>query len=311
MKKKELIRQISPLFSLVVTVTLVFSGLSCNNDTSPADAEVVEVMVTLQPLAGFVEQVGGDRIIVNTMVPPGTSPHAYAPTPSQLTKVSDADMYVEVGSGISFEINHLDTIKEANEEILIIDSSEGIELIEMAEHHHEDDDGDHERDHDHGTKDPHIWLSPMNAKTIVSNICNGLVEVDPDNEGFYKQNRDDYLQQLDKLDADISSGLSAITNRHFIVFHPAWGYFAHEYDLEQIPIEVEGKDPSARDLAHVIEEAQEHDIKIIFVSPQFNARSAEVIAADIDGSVVTIDPLAKDYIDNLHNVLEEMVQAME
>lgn len=286
-------------------------GSSCNGDTSPAETDAVEVIVTLTPLAGFVEQVGGDKVIVNIMVPPGASPHTYAPTPSQLTKVSKADMYVEVGSGIGFELSNMDAIEEANEEILVIDSSEGIELIDIAEHHHEEEDGNHESDHDHGTKDPHIWLSPVNAKIIVGNICNGLIQVDPKNESLYIQNRDDYLQQLDQLDADISSGLAEITNRHFIVFHPAWGYFAHEYELEQIPIEVEGKEPSARDLAHVIEEAQEHDIKIVFASPQFNARSAEIIATDINGSVVLIDPLDKDYVDNLVNVLNEMVQAME
>ena len=309
--KKRLAKSIPVLFSLVLVGLLVVLGSSCDDKSSPAEAQKVEVVVSIVPLADFVENVGGDMVDVSIMVPSGASPHTYAPTPSQLTTLSRADMYVKVGSGVGFEIAHMDAIEDASSDMLIVDSSKNIELIDMVEHHHEGEEHDHEGDHDHGAKDPHIWLSPVNAKIMVENICDGLIQVDPENEALYIQNRDDYLAKLDQLDTDIEEGLSEITNRHFIVFHPAWGYFAHEYELEQIPIEVEGKEPSAQELADLIEEAGEHSIKVIFASPQFSVKSAQTIADQVDGSVVFINPLAREYINNLHMVLGEMVQAME
>ena len=128
---------------------------------------------------------------------------------------------------------------------------------------------------------------------------------------FRSQNRDAYLQKLDAIDQELRSSLANIKNRAFIVLHPSWGYFARDYDLEQIPIEIGGKEPSAQDITRIIDEAKQRNIKIIFASPQFNPQMAEVIANEIGGRVILIDPLAKDYIANLHKVLDEMVQAME
>jgi zinc transport system substrate-binding protein len=124
-------------------------------------------------------------------------------------------------------------------------------------------------------------------------------------------NRDTYLDKLDELDKEISDKLADVQNRAFIVFHPSWGYFASDYNLEQIAIEVDGKEPSAQDIAHVIEEAKDHNIKVVFASPQFNPQSAEVIAREIDGRVILIDNLARDYIENMQAVLDELSQAME
>jgi zinc transport system substrate-binding protein len=207
-------------------------------------------------------------------------------------------MYAKVGSGIEFELSYMDKIEAVNKNMLVVDCSEGIELIGSVD---PDEPGD----------DPHIWLSPNDAKIMVQNICDGLVQVDPANKDYYEQNRDAYLQKLDALDQELRSSLANIKNRAFIVLHPAWGYFARDYDLEQIPIEIGGKEPSAQDVARIIDEAKQRNIKIIFASPQFNPQMAEVIANETGGRVVLIDPLAKDYIENLHKVLDEMVQAME
>jgi zinc transport system substrate-binding protein len=172
--------------------------------------------------------------------------------------------------------------------------------------------GEHEEDGEHsGMMDPHIWMSPANARIMVGNICDGLVEVDPENRGFYEQNRDAYLQELTELDGEIREGLAGVVNRRFMVYHPAFGYFAREYDLTMIPIEREGKEPTAAGLTGLIEQAKAHDIRVIFAEPQFDPKSAEVIAEAIEGRVVLIDPLAKDYIGNLRLILNEMLLAME
>jgi zinc transport system substrate-binding protein len=222
-------------------------------------------------------------------------------------KVSKAKIYAKVGSGVEFELAWMDKILAQNKKMLVVDCANGVQLMQMTEdEYHNAEEAEH-----HTGNDPHIWLSPRNAKIMVENIWGGLVQVDPQNEAYYTRNRDEYLAKLDALDKDIQEGLSGLENRRFIVFHPAWGYFARDYNLEQIPIEIGGKEPSAKDIANLIQEAEEQNIRIIFASPEFNPRSAEVIANEIGGKVIFIDPLAKDYINNMRLVLSDFVQVME
>jgi zinc transport system substrate-binding protein len=256
------------------------------------------VAVTILPQAEFAENVGGDKVAITVMVPPGANPHTTELKPSQMTEIAKAKMYAKVGSGIEFELTYMDKIVGINKNMLVVDCSKGIELRASV-------------DPDEPGMDTHIWVSPLNAKIMVQNICDSLVQVDPANKAYYEQNKDAYLQKLDALDQELRSSLANIKNRAFIVLHPAWSYFARDYDLEQIPIEIGGKEPSAQDVARIIDEAKQRNIKIIFASPQFNPQMAEVIANEIGGKVVLIDDLARDYIENLHKVLDEMVQAME
>ena len=307
MKGHRLAKSTSIALVLMLAVALMVFGASCSKDEKATGN--IGVVVTILPLADFVENVGGEKIDVIVMVPPGADPHAYEPTTRQMVELSEAEIYVKVGSGVEFEVTWMDKIIEQNKDMLVVDCARGIELIEMVVDEDEVHGGDDH--HHHGGMDPHIWLSPLNAKVMVENIYEGLVEVDTENAAYYAQNRDEYLAELDQLDKDVEEGLSGIENRRFIVFHPAWGYFAQDYDLEQIAVEIEGKEPSGKDIAHLIEEALENEIKVVFASPQFDAKSAEVIAEEIDGVVLYIDPLAEDYVDNMYVVLGYMVQAME
>jgi zinc transport system substrate-binding protein len=295
---------VSLSFISLILLVLAFSVSSCQGTNRPDDK--IGVVVSIAPQADFVEAVGGEKVIVTVMVPPGADPHTYEPTPSQMVGVSNANIYAKVGSGVEFELAWMDKISQQNKKMLVVDCSKGIQMMEMEEHHGDEDDGEH-----HQGEDPHIWLSPQNAKLMVWNICSGLIQVDPQNESYYTRNRDEYLAKLDALDKDIREGLSRVINRRFIVFHPAWGYFARDYNLEQISIEIGGKEPSAKDIADLIRKAKELGIKIIFAEPQFNPRSAETIAKEIGGRVVFIDPLAEDYISNMRLVLGELVKAME
>lgn len=284
------------VFALLFIVLLVVSSLSCGEKEEVSNR--IGVVVSILPQAEFVQSVGGDKVSVTVMVPPGHDPHTTLLIPSKMTEVARARMYAKVGSGIEFELAHMDDIEAVNKNMLIVDCSKGVELIGSS-------------DPGEPGNDPHIWLSPLNARIMVQNICDGLVQVDPANKAFYEQNRDVYLQKLDELDQEIRTKLKDVKNRAFIVFHSAWGYFARDYNLEQIPIEVGGKEPSAQDVARIVEEAKARHIKIIFASPQFNPQMAEVIAREIDGKVVFIDQLAKDYISNLRTVSNELAQAME
>jgi len=254
------------------------------------------VVVTIPPQAEFVKRVGGEKVTVITMVPQWANPHTYEPTPAQLMNVSKAKMYVKMGSGIEFEIAWMDKIKSINENMLIVDCSNGIELLK-----------------EDGKADPHIWLSPKNAKIIVENIFKGFVQIDPANSTYYEQNKEAYLKELDALDDEISQILSKTskTSAHkFIVYHPAWSYFARDYGLEQISVEEGGKEPTPERIASIIEEAKRNNITKIFASPQFKDK-AEVTAKEIGGKVVEINPLAENYTENMRKFAEELAEEGE
>ena len=288
---------------IVLLVVLPVPGTS-----HETDSDKLVVAVTIVPQAGLVEAIGGDKVKVLVMVPPGASPHTYEVTHEQMTTLSRAKMYVKVGSGVEFELAWMDKLIAVNVSMRVVDCSEGIRVLEMDEDHH-----DHDHEHDHGRTglDPHIWLSVRNAMIMAQNICAGLVQVDPANRPYYEENRTDYLEQLAKLDSEITESLSEVENRRFIVFHPAWGYFARDYDLIQIAVEQDGKEPDIDYRIRLIEEAREHDIRVVFLSPQYPTKSADVIAREIGGRVVIIDPLAKDFIGNMRAVASAMKEAMQ
>ena len=307
------------LVYLVVGTALAFavSG-SLTGAQRKSESEVIGVAVTIPPLADFVEQVGAGHVRVTVMVPPGANPHTWEPTPRQLVELNRARLYVKVGSGLEFELVWVDKLLEMNKDIAVVDTSKGIQLFKMV---HEDTTeakkGNPRLPEEHGAEhhdkgyDPHIWLSPRNVTIMVENIYHALVSIDPTHQAEYTVNKALYLGKLDELDRSIRGHLKEVNNGKFMVFHPSWGYFARDYGLKQIPIEIEGKEPSPRDLIQLVEQAKKLNIKVIFVSPQFSTKSAEVIAREIGGRTVFVDSLAQNYIENMYAVARELLRVME
>ncbi len=264
---------------LLILLLLTSLTAGCITPEEQSDDQI-SVIVSILPQKEFVERIGDAKVSVTVMIPPGASPATYELGPGQLRDLSRAELYVRIGH-IPFEKAWMSEIAAANPDMKILDSSEGIEIIE---------------------NDPHIWLSPALVRMQVERIAGSLIEIDPDNEEYYTRNKESYLRDLDDLDADIRENLSGIGNRKFMIFHPSWGYFAREYGLEQIPIEVEGKEPSASDLVRLVKTAKVDNITVVFVAPQFSPESARVIAEEIGGTVVSIDPLAEDCAANMRAV---------
>ncbi len=273
---------------LLVILSLCIAFPACSQKDTPTDK--IHIVVSILPLAEFTEKIGGNKVDVSVMIPPGASPHSYEPTPGQFAKLGKAQLYVKVGAPIDFELVWLDKILAVNQDLLLCNASQSVQFIKG---------------------DPHIWLSPHNAAIMVGNIYDALIKIDPDNQMFYNKNRKQYIKELDNLDNDIVRLLREKKGRNFMVFHPAWGYFASAYDLKQISVENQGKEPTAKGILHLIEQAKTNDIKVVFASPQFNTKSAEVIAKEIQGQVILIDPLEKEYITNLKKIASILDQAME
>lgn len=298
--------RVTEVKKLMATLSLLVAVCVSDATASLADAKI-KVITTLLPFKEFVETVGGNGVEVSALIPPGASPHTYELAPSQLREVSQARLYVKTGSGVEFEEVWLEKIVGLNEKMVVCNSSESLELREMESDHHND--GDEYNDH-HG-KDPHVWLSPRNAKIIVENVRDCFIQLDPSNIEVYHRNAQKYIRQLDDLDRTIQERLSELPDRWFIVFHPAWGYFARDYNLNQIAIQVQGKEPSPKYIVQVIEKARKLGIKTLFVSPQANPKTAQLIATEIRGTVAFANPLAEHYIENLQGVAELISKSYE
>lgn len=298
-------KKILVLITIAVCVMAIFPLQACNDTETTEDGALI-IAVSIAPLGDFVQNVGGDGVEVVVMIPPSYSPHTYEPTPSQMAKISQADIYVKVGSGVEFEEAWMGDLIAQNPEMYIIDCSTGISLIGGGDEHEEDADG-----HEHSGADPHIWNSPVNAKQMVENIYQGLITVDPDNEDTYLANKEGYIADLEELDGEIREALGGFDNTNFLIYHPSFGYFAAEYGLTQIAVEHEGKEPTPQVIQDCIDKAVEYNLNYVFVAPQFATSYAETIAQEIGGQVLYIDPLPSSYISNMRSVAASIALEIE
>lgn len=274
---------------------LVLSACSPQNTAVVQNAatDALAVTVSILPQKYFVERIGGEHVVVNVMVAPGDSPASYEPKPEQMAALSDSAAYYSIG--VPFESAWLEKIAAANENMLMVDMIENIERMPMDAHSNDEDPAQE-------SLDPHVWASPELVKVMSQTIYQALVELDPKNQADYKANLEGFIAEIDVLEADITASLAGLEGKKFFVFHPSWGYFAKDFGLEQIPIEIGGTEPSASELAGLIEEARAEGAKVIFVQPEFSTRTAETIATEIGGSVVLISSLEYDWIENLRKV---------
>lgn len=276
-----------------------------------------ELTVTILPQKYFVQKIVKDKFDINVMVPPGSSPHNFEPKPSAMKALFNSKAYFTIGD--PSEKAWIEKFKQNAKNTIFVDTTLGIEKIEMLAHkHHDEDEHDHEHhdhshhNHSHGDEDaldPHIWLEPNLVKIQAKNIYEAIIKIDEVNSNFYKANYEEFLDELTKLDLKLQNILAPYKNRAFMVFHPSWGYFAKRYDLEQIAIEMQGKEPKPNELVNLIDEAKKHDIKVLFVSQQFSQTTAKTISKNLNANIVIIDPLSEDFENELIKTAEEIAKS--
>ena len=259
----------------------------------------LNVVVSIVPQRYFVERVGGNLVDVSVMVEPGASPATYEPKPEQLKALSGAAAYFSIG--VPFEDAWLAKIAETNVDMMVVDTIADVERVPMGARH---------QDGEAGVPDSHVWLSPELVKVQSRAIYETLAQLDPGHRDEYAANLDAFIADIDALEADVRATLSGLESNKFMVFHPAWGYFARDFGLEQIPVEVGGQEPSAQELAHLIEVAKQEGIQVIFAQPEFSTQDAETIAQEIDGEVLLISPLAPDWLENMRQVAQTFADVL-
>lgn len=291
-------------FRIAAVFAVAFAVAVAAPLSSAGPAEPLEVFVSIPPQKYIVEKVGGSRVKVAFLVTPGRQPHIFEPTPRQIAALSRARIYFTVG--IPFEARLAEKIRKSHG-LEIVDMSANVEDKRAAAHDHKDD--SHESAASELT-DPHVWLSPAHLKTLAANARDALAAADAAGAKDYEANYAAFVLEIDQLHSRLAAKLKPHSGKTFFVFHPAFGHFAKAYGLRQRAVEAGGKSPTPRALLQLITTAREQGAKVIFVQPQFDPKSAEMIAKAVGAEVVALDPLAEDVLENLKTMAEAVAQAL-
>lgn len=303
--------------SLILTVSLL-AMIGCNPDTptesttttQQAGETKIPVLVSVLPQRWLVKQIGADHVRVQVMVGPGQSPATYQPTDSQINQAIHAKVYFNIG--VPFEQGQWFKAITATTQLKRVHQYQNIHRLPMLEAIHDDHQPEHDHGHHHGPLDPHIWTDPQRLQQQAKTIAETLIQIDPNHANDYKNNLANTIDKLTELDTELAEKLKPYAGRRFIVFHPSWGYLADRYQLQQLPMELAGKQPTDAELAQLRTLAQRHGLSVVFVQPQINSQAAQAVAQSIPhGRVIVIDPLAEDIPANLRQVVEQLVKSFK
>lgn len=283
---------------LLVIMTLLLMGCS------PSETNKLQVAVSIVPQETFVKKIAGDLIDVVVMIPPGYSPANYEPSPKHMARFDASSIYFTVD--VAAEEQILDSVH--NDKMAIIDLADVVDDLYPARYFEEDAEEDEEddHDHDHEGRDPHMWLSPKRAIVMIESMKASLIELDPSHAAIYEENAQAYIKEIQQVDAEFKALFSELTEKTFLIYHPSYGYFADDYDLEMVSIEKEGKEATIRGIEEVIELALDKDIKVVFYQEEFDGQQAEIVAKEIGGTTIKVAPLSGDYLSELHNIVNTL-----
>jgi zinc transport system substrate-binding protein len=264
----------------IIAAVLLLSLMGCKEvDIDQINsAEKLSIVTTIEPYSDFVNNIGGSFVNVKTIIPSGANAHNYEPSPKELLIISKADVFFQVGAGFHLEQEF------SFHDLLIVDCSEGIELID---------------------KDPHVWLSPQNVKLIVKHITKTLTRLLPQKTKYFEMNAESYSKQVDSAYNKIKSDFSSAKNRQVFVYHNAWNYLARDLDLIVHDIEHGGKKPNLGDIDEHIKKGKNQSVKIIYADSNLSSKSAEMIANELNAKIEFINPLPSNYLENLKDVAKK------
>ncbi|MDA8403919.1 MAG: zinc ABC transporter substrate-binding protein [Desulfobacteraceae bacterium] len=283
-------------FILIIMLAFIMAGFH----RSAAASDKIQAFVSIPPQAYFIKKIGGDAVAVTIMVSAHQSPENFEPLPSQMAALSKADVYFAIGA--PFEEVWLKKFTASYPRMRLVHTDDGIikKPIQREGAYPPEMNDSFSQGHHHDGLDPHVWLSPPLVMIQARHIRDALISIDPSRAPEYNANFNRFMTELTLLDKKIKTIFAATAGKKkFLVFHPSWGYFADAYGLTQLAIEMEGKEPKAKEVAGLIAYAARNNIRTIFVQPQFSAKQAEIIAKELGGRIESIDPLAPDWNDNL------------
>ncbi len=291
------------LYAMIIASLMLIVCISgCGKPNAGQDKMIVAASIA--PLYYFSQQVGGERVKVTLLVPPGSNPHTYQIQPNQMADLSKASVLVLNGAGLEFWADRVADAAD-NPELIVTDTADGLHIM------------DEEAGHGHEHGNPHVWLDPVDAIHQVEKIRDAFVKADPSHAEQYRANADKLIERLNALDGDIRAEVSGFRHKSFVTFHPTWTYFAHRYGLNQAA-EIEpspGKEPSPRDISQAIKIARKLKVRAIFAEPQMSPKAAQVVAEEADAKVLLLDAFGQppdyDYFANMRENIKKMAEALK
>jgi zinc transport system substrate-binding protein len=312
-----------PIYFRFFTPLLLFAIIQFSAISSLA--EKIPVIASIFPIADMVRQVGGDHVQVTCVLPPGTSPHTFEPKPSLVRAFSSARIFFMIGAGLEFWAGNF--VKLAGPNLMTVVLSQGVDLIVSTDHDHAHVHENHPHEKEAtGSKteaavaNPHIWLDPGIAKSMVNKITAALCKVDPRHLPYYNERNLNYLKELDNLDHLITATVAHFKNKKYVAFHASWDYFARRYGLESAGVieAAPGRNPTPLQIKNIITTIKHDHIRAVFAEPQLNPRAAEIIAKEADVKVLLLDPIGgpkqpygNTYVNLMLHNLNILKEAME
>ena len=281
---------------LLVCVCVAAMVAACAGG-SKADIEDARVItVSILPQKYFLEKIVGDRFDVKCMLDKGGNPETYEPSMSYMMNLEKSDAYFLMGN-IGFELSIRSKIREYNPDIKVCDVSEGIGLI-SGSHHFDADDKE--------GIDPHTWTSVANARVIIKNMLDGVVELDPEHKAEYEKNYRDFDRELSEFQDSIALRLQPVKGGAFVVWHPSLSYFARDYGLEQISLEYDGKEVPVKYLEKKVAYAVSRKPSVFFFQKGMDTNQAQTVNAQIGTRLVEINPLGYDWKSEIRKIADAL-----
>jgi zinc transport system substrate-binding protein len=272
-------------FSALLFAVITLFTASCGGN----DYDKRTITVTIEPLRYFTEQIAGNKFDVVSMVPKGGNPETYEPTARQMADLSVSELYIKVGQ-IGFERTWMKTLQKYAPHTIVIDSSTGLKYMNTI----------------NGRLDPHTWMSTVNAITITNNIYKALALIDWKDSMTFKHNLETLQAKIENIDTQIRESITKDKSTAFLIYHPTLSYFARDYKFIQIPIEEEGREPSAAQIERTIQLAKSKNVKTIFIQKQFSSKNAELVNQYVNAKKVTINPLNYHWDEEMTNIAKSL-----
>jgi zinc transport system substrate-binding protein len=279
----------------IIFISIFFTALLTAGCSAPVQKKA-DVAVSILPQKYIVDRISGKSLSVMVMIPPGHSPATYEITAHEAQRLASVKLYVKIGY-IMFEQSQWKNIVSVNKTMRVSDASQGIKTI--GSHHH-----GHEHGHKHSSVDPHIWLSAVDMKKIAANTFKALADLKPSQKELYSKNYELLVKEIDALHLKLTKRLKKQKGRAFMVFHPAWTYFAKDYGLRQIAIEADGKEPGVDHIKKIIDTGKKEKVSAVLVQKQFPADVAKAIAKDLKADIVKVDPLAYNWFETMKAIAD-------
>ncbi|MEK8132779.1 metal ABC transporter substrate-binding protein [Paenibacillus filicis] len=310
--------------SIVLLLMLVMALTACGQSKSALVSGKVNVVTSFYPLYDFTSKIGGSHVNVINLVPSGVEPHDWSPKSRDIQNLTNAEVFAYLGAGFEGWVGHtLDSMKK-DAKVQVVEASRGITLIPGGDEHEADHDKKGKKDdHDHGSNDPHVWLSPVNAKQMALNIKEALVKADAAHKADYEANYKQLADKLDALNNQYKTQLASTSKKEIVVTHQSFGYLAKDFGLTQKAIMGLSPDaePTSKDMKNILQFVKDNGVKYIFFEELVSDKMAKTLAKDAGVETLVLSPIeglteeqlskGEDYISLMEKNLNNLLKALK